>query len=67
MDNFPEDLLEVVNMDHWVKFPPQHPLIVDLFGVIFFLLWVMNVLGNGCVVWIFLTTKSIRTPVREHS
>ena len=62
LDNFPDDLREVVN-DQWEKFPPQHPLIVDLFGVIFFLLWALSFLGNGCVMWIFLTTKSIRTPV----
>lgn len=30
--------------------------------MIFFLLWTMSFLGNGCVIYIFLTTKSIRTP-----
>jgi len=65
LDNFPDDLREVVH-DHWGTFPPQHPLIVDLVGVILFLLWTISFLGNGCVIYIFLTTKSIRTPVGDH-
>ena len=62
LDNFPEDLRSVVH-PHWGTFPPQHPLVVDLFGVIFILLWIISFLGNGCVMYIFLSTKSIRTPV----
>ena len=62
LDNFPEDLKSVVH-PHWGTFPPQHPLIIDLFGVIFFVLWTISFLGNGCVIYIFLSTKSMRTPV----
>jgi r-opsin len=62
LDNFPEDLKSVVH-PHWGTFPPQHPLIVDLFGVIFFFFWIIAFLGNGCVIYIFLSTKSMRSPV----
>jgi r-opsin len=62
LDNFPEDLKSVVH-PHWGTFPPQHPLITDLFGIILFVLWTISFLGNGCVIYIFLSTKSIRSPV----
>ncbi len=63
LDGFPEDLKSVVH-EFWGTFPPQHPLITDLFGVIFFFLWLLSFFGNGCVIYIFLCTKSLRTPVR---
>ena len=61
MDNFPEDLKTVVH-DHWGQFPPQHPLIADFFGLVIFLLWCMSFLGNSCVIYIFLSERSLRTP-----
>jgi len=61
MDGFPEELRSVVH-DHWGNFPPQHPLIPDLFGVIFFFLWIVSFLGNGCVIYVFLATPKLRTP-----
>ena len=63
MDNFPEELNEVVYTDHWKLFPPQHPLIVDFFGLLFFFLWCISFFGNGIVIIIFLITKNLRTPV----
>ena len=62
MDGFPEDLREVAN-DHWGKFPPQHPLISDLFGIAFFFLWLVSFFGNGCVIYVFLTSPKLRSPV----
>ena len=61
MDNFPEDLKRVVH-DHWAQFPPQHPLIGDLFGFIFFFLWCTSFFGNAVVIFIFMSEKSLRTP-----
>ena len=49
--------------DYWGTFPPQHPLIIDLFGILFFFLWLVSFFGNGCVIYIFLLSKSLRTPV----
>ena len=61
MDGFPDHLRDVVH-DHWGTFPPQHPLVVDLFGIFFFILTVASLFGNGLVIYVFLTTKSLRTP-----
>ncbi len=52
---------KVVN-DHWSQFPPANPLIAHFFGIMFFFLWIVSFLGNGCVVYIFLKVKSLRTP-----
>merc|ERR1711936_494151 len=61
MDGFPEDLREVVH-NHWGNFPPQHPLISDLFGIAFFFLWLVSFFGNGCVIYVFLTSNKLRSP-----
>ena len=63
MDGFPEELKGVVH-EHWGTFPPQHPLIPDLFAIVFFFLWCISFFGNGCVVYIFLASPKLRTPVR---
>ena len=62
MDHFPDELREVVH-NHWGTFPPQHPLVVDLFGILFFVLTFASFFGNGLVIYVFLATKSLRTPV----
>ncbi len=62
MDGFPDSIRDVVH-DHWANFPPQHPLVVDVFGLFFFVLTFVSIFGNGLVIYIFLTTKSLRTPV----
>ena len=62
MDGFPEELKEVAH-PHWASFPPQHPLIVSVFGIFFFLLTFVCLIGNGLVIWVFLSTKHLRTPV----
>jgi len=49
---------------HWSQFPPVNPLIGHFFGIIFFFLWIMSFIGNGCVIYIFLKVKNLRTPVR---
>ena len=62
MDDFPDDLREVAH-NHWGTFPPQHPLITDLFGIFFFIIWFISFFGNSIVILVFVTTKSLRTPV----
>jgi len=60
LDDFPDDLRDVVH-EFWGRFPPQHPLISDGFGLLFFFLWMMSTFGNGLVIYIFLSTKTLRT------
>ena len=52
-DGAPPELAEIIH-PHWAQFPPQHPMISHFFGVMFFVLWVMSVVGNGLVIFIFL-------------
>jgi len=61
LDGVDSDLLEVID-SHWQQFPPQHPLINHLVGLSYFILWIINVLGNGSVIFIFMKVKSLRTP-----
>ena len=62
-DILPEGL-ERVTPPMWHTFPPQHPMIADFFALIIFCLLCVNVTGNGLVMYIFMATKSLRTPVR---
>jgi len=57
----PKELDPIVSQ-HWASFPPQHPLISHIFGILFFFLWIVNFFGNGLVIYIFLKAKSLRTP-----
>jgi len=60
-DGIPEDVMAVID-PHWSQFPPANPLIPHFFGVLFFFLWTISFFGNGCVIYIFLKVKSLRTP-----
>jgi len=61
LDGIPEDEVGMFN-EHWKNFPPQHPLILHVVGIAFFLLWTVNFVGNGCIIYTFLKAKSLRTP-----
>ena len=64
MDGFPDELREVVD-NHWEQFPPQHPMVIDFFGVLFFFLFLICFFGNALVIYVFLTSKDLRTPVSK--
>jgi hypothetical protein len=32
-----------------------------VFGIIFFIAWIVNFVGNGLVIYIFLKTKALRS------
>eukprot|EP00095_Tigriopus_kingsejongensis_P002825 maker-scaffold80_size398941-snap-gene-2.17 protein:Tk02825 transcript:maker-scaffold80_size398941-snap-gene-2.17-mRNA-1 annotation:"opsin" len=57
----PEDI-RAHSSPHWYTFPPLHPFWQHGFGIFFFLLWIVCILGNGLVIFIFLKTKTLRTP-----
>ncbi|XP_059083601.1 compound eye opsin BCRH2-like isoform X2 [Tigriopus californicus] len=57
----PEDI-RAHSSPHWYTFPPIHPFYQHAFGIFFFLLWVVCISGNGLVIYIFLKTKTLRTP-----
>ena len=64
LDDLPEDLFPVTH-EHWRQFPPQHPLIKDAFGLMFGMLFIVAFAGNLCVIYVFMGTKRLRTPVRN--
>ncbi|XP_042242825.1 rhodopsin-like [Homarus americanus] len=61
VDTVPKEILHMVD-PHWYQFPPMNPL---WYGLIMFFMIVMgclSVAGNFVVVWVFMNTKSLRTP-----
>ncbi|KAJ8983357.1 hypothetical protein NQ317_003163 [Molorchus minor] len=61
VDKVPPDMLHMVDT-YWYQFPPLNPLWHGILGFIIGVLGVISVSGNGMVVYIFLSTKPLRTP-----
>lgn len=61
VDKVPPEMLHMVDA-HWYQFPPMNPLWHALLGFVIGVLGTISVIGNGMVVFIFTTTKSLRTP-----
>nr|WCQ76391.1 ultraviolet sensitive opsin 2 [Ptosima undecimmaculata] len=56
----PEDLIYIP--EHWLKYPPPEASLHFLLGLLYVGFFVMSTIGNGLVLWIFSTAKSLRTP-----
>nr|BAQ54769.1 opsin, long-wavelength sensitive type [Macromia amphigena] len=61
VDMVPIEMLPWVD-PHWYQFPPMNPLWHGILGFVIGVLGVMSYIGNGVVIYIFSTTKSLRTP-----
>ncbi|XP_066941486.1 rhodopsin-like [Macrobrachium rosenbergii] len=61
VDRVPRELLSYVD-DHWYQYPPMNPLWYSLVGVWMFVMGTLAVSGNFVVIWVFMNTKSLRTP-----
>ncbi|XP_058825727.1 rhodopsin-like [Topomyia yanbarensis] len=61
VDKVPPEMLHLVD-SHWYQFPPMNPLWHSLLGVAILVLCFASMAGNGCVMFIFTNTKSLRTP-----
>ena len=59
--NTPPEYLSHVN-EHWLTFPAPEPMAHYVLGMLYILFHIVSVLGNGSVLWIFLSTKELRTP-----
>ncbi|XP_043242610.1 opsin, ultraviolet-sensitive-like [Amphibalanus amphitrite] len=59
--NTPDDYLTHVN-EHWLSFRAPDPVAHYVLGMLYIIFHIVSVLGNGSVLWIFLTTKELRTP-----
>uniref|UniRef100_A0A0K8SBN6 G-protein coupled receptors family 1 profile domain-containing protein n=1 Tax=Lygus hesperus TaxID=30085 RepID=A0A0K8SBN6_LYGHE len=47
---------------HWYQFPPMNPLWHGILGFVMVCLGFVSIIGNFMVVYIFTSTKSLRTP-----
>nr|QWV42676.1 long wavelength sensitive opsin 2 [Pempsamacra sp. CRS 2021] len=61
VDKVPPDMLHLVDA-YWYQFPPLNPLWHGILGFIIGVLGVISISGNGMVVYIFMSTKGLRTP-----
>lgn len=61
VDKVPPDMLHLIDA-HWYHYPPLNPMWHGILGFVIGLLGFISVSGNGMVVYIFLSTKSLRTP-----
>uniref|UniRef100_A0A182QP70 G-protein coupled receptors family 1 profile domain-containing protein n=1 Tax=Anopheles farauti TaxID=69004 RepID=A0A182QP70_9DIPT len=61
VDKVPPEIMHLVD-PHWYQFPPMNPLWHSIIGFVIFVLGVISIIGNGMVIYIFATAKSLRTP-----
>nr|ABI97876.1 long wavelength-sensitive opsin [Neominois ridingsii] len=61
VDKVLPDMLHLVD-PHWYQYPPMNPLWHSLLGFVMGVLGFISIAGNGMVVYIFTTTKTLKTP-----
>ncbi|KAI4464210.1 opsin [Holotrichia oblita] len=61
VDKVPPEMLHMVD-EYWYQYPPLNPLWHAILGFIIGVLGFVSITGNGMVIYIFSSTKSLRTP-----
>jgi r-opsin len=61
VDKAPPEIHHMID-PYWYQFPPMNPLWYGILGFVIGCLGCVSVIGNGMVVYIFASTKSLRTP-----
>uniref|UniRef100_A0A8D8I9S4 Ceropsin n=1 Tax=Culex pipiens TaxID=7175 RepID=A0A8D8I9S4_CULPI len=61
VDMVAPEMLHMVH-PHWNQFPPMNPLWHSILGFAIFCLGMVSMIGNGCVISIFTSTPSLKTP-----
>lgn len=61
VDRVLPDMLHMVDT-YWYQFPPMNPLWHAILGFMIGVLGFISVIGNGMVIYIFSSTKALRTP-----
>ena len=51
--NIKQEVAELSN-DHWLDQSPSHPFITDIVGIFFGVLTVINLIGNGTTVYLYI-------------
>lgn len=64
VDKVPEEMRYLVDA-HWYQFPPMNPLWHSILAFAIFVLGVVAVFGNAIVIYIFTSSKSLRTPSNQ--
>ncbi|XP_066941474.1 rhodopsin-like [Macrobrachium rosenbergii] len=65
VDTVHHDLLHLVDA-HWYQFPPMNPLWYNLIAVWMVVMGLLAVGGNFVVIWVFMCTKSLRSPANMY-
>jgi r-opsin len=55
------EILHMVS-PYWAQFEPMNPLWHSILGFVVFVIGTISVIGNGVVISVFTSTKSLRTP-----
>lgn len=61
VDKIPPDMIHLIN-NFWYQFGPLDPMWARILCLLIFFLGIISWCGNGVVIYIFSTTKSLRTP-----
>jgi len=61
MDMVPDDVKPLIH-SHWNNFPPVNPMWHYLLAGIYIILGILSFFGNGVVIYLFTTKKSLRSP-----
>ncbi|XP_045539011.1 opsin-1 [Papilio machaon] len=61
VDKVPQEMMHLVD-PHWFQFPPMNPLWHGLLGFTIGILGFISMVGNGMVIYIFSSTKNLKTP-----
>nr|AAT91644.1 long wavelength-sensitive rhodopsin [Apodemia mormo] len=61
VDKVLPEMLHLID-PHWYEFPPMNPLWHGLLGFFMACITIIAFAGNGMVLYIFTTTKSLKTP-----
>ncbi|CAB0002283.1 unnamed protein product [Nesidiocoris tenuis] len=48
--------------EHWLTFEEPKPIYNYALGVLYIFFFLISIVGNGLVIWIFSTARSLRTP-----
>nr|QWV42684.1 long wavelength sensitive opsin [Pharaxonotha floridana] len=61
VDKVPPDMLHMVDA-YWYQYAPMNPLWHAILGFVIGVLGFVSIAGNGMVIYIFSSTKGLRTP-----
>jgi len=65
IDTVPEEILPLIHA-HWYQYPPMNPLWYGLVAMWVFVCWILACSGNLIVIWVFMNTKSLRSPANYY-